>query len=41
MGMVIPSVQVSIPVKQQQSKSTGPSKRKVTSKLAATASKTT
>ena len=41
MGMVIPSVQVSIPVKQQQSKSTGPSKRKVTGKLAATASKTT
>ena len=39
MGMVVPSVQVSIPVKQQQSKPTGPSKRKLTSKLAASTGK--
>ena len=39
MGMVVPSVQVSIPVKQQQSKPTGPSKRKLTSKMAASTGK--
>ena len=40
MGMMIPSVQVSIPVKSLVGKSSGPSKRKLTNKLAASSGKT-